>query len=476
MNLTSRILKAWSENAAAYEASQALFSYQDHAHVYVVGGACRDAYVGMPIKDVDLLATGWTADQIQSKLNELPGWSDLTGKSFGVFRYRHTDGSEVEIAMPRTEKSTGPGHTDFEVNVDPNLPLAKDLARRDFSCNAIAFNVFQHTVSDPFMGRKAIDDGIISIIHSNSFVDDPLRIMRALVLVARYCWKLDGITMLTAIYQSGLLVNETPERIQWEFDKLFEAVNTAEALRLAIALGILQIVLPEFTPCIGYDQNNKHHTRMLDDHSLTTLEHLSVETDDRDLKLAGFLHDIGKPASAWVDPEHGTNHFYKKRLDDGSFIGEDHEVVGAEITRKLMKRLRYPNDRIDRVSTLVGGHMWAPFTSQRGARRFINRYGEHVDDLIALRWADQDGKLEYPANDHDLTEQIELIKKVHAADQPTKTADLVIDGNDLIESGIEPGPIMGKILDYLTEEVIDDPMLNDKDMLIAMAHHYKEHG
>lgn len=460
-----------ASDPAVHSATKAL--QNEGGKVYAVGGAVRDAIMGKEPKDIDLMVTGMEPAHVQAVLKELPGRVDLTGKDFGVFRYRNK-GNEVEISLPRKERSTGEGHRDFAIQADPKMRPEEDLFRRDFSANAMAVDLSSGKLIDPYGGARDIERNLLRAHNPESLSEDPLRVVRALVANARHGLVPDDRTQQQMANNAASLEHLPAERVQAELDKLFAADNPANAIRLAHETGVLPHIFPEVDRAFGYNQNNPHHELELGDHLTNVLERMTEKTDDPDLRLAALLHDIGKPDSAWVDPEHGTNHYYEKHMPDGSVQGADHESVGADMTRALMNRLRYPNDRINRVTKLVQNHMWSPFTTQKGARKFMNRVGDHADDLLDLRWADQGGKSAYPnpagrALGLSLDTQRNLLDQVRQGNQPTNQSQLAIDGRDLIQAGIPEGPQIGQVLRQLTQEVIEDPSLNTRDQLLKLA-------
>jgi len=458
--------------------------------VSVVGGAVRDTLMKRQPNDIDLLVQGVSASLIE----RMPGFH-LTGDHFGVFRYRdYRDGTEVEVALPRTEVSTGPGHKDFEVVVDHNLPIEDDLRRRDFTMNAMAIDLDSGALIDPLNGEQDTIANIVMHIGDNTFRDDPLRILRAFVLVSRYN-SIIGKDTCRAIALNASRLTELPaERILAELVgengkvKIFDGRFVAEAVFMMNELGVLHFVFPTLAIHWDYDQNNKHHQQFLGPHQLSTLKWVAERSSNPYLRIAALLHDIGKPLSAWVDPVHGTNHFYRKvisfkDLDNptlgfwdkdyqlGDVLGADHEIIGRDMARSLFVDLKFPTAAIEYMCKVIESHMWNPFTTRKGARKFLNKYGDIADDLLILRYGDQNGKLESPTNkEHNLNVQRGLIDLVRAGGEATQLSDLAVNGHDLIESGMKPGPSMGKILDYLTECVIENPELNEKGTLITIAH------
>lgn len=465
-NIGHKVRNLLPSDPAAYAAYHAL---REVGEVYAVGGVVRDVVLGKPPKDIDLMVQGAEPDAIQEALSRLPGRVDYTGKQFGVFRYRDPDGNEAEIAMPRTERSTGPGHKDFEVYVDPYVPVETDLARRDFTGNAMAVNLTTGELVDPFGGAGDLKRGRLRAVSERSLTEDPLRVLRALGGVSRHELAPDS-GLRAQMADAAALIPELPrERVSAELDKAMSGADPVAAMRLAQETGVLAQVLPEVADTHGFDQKNKWHGLELFDHLMEVLGHAASQTDDVDVRWAALLHDIGKPASQWIGPD-GWAHYY--RSDDGQ--GEQHEQVGADMARALMQRLKFPNDRADRVWTLVRWHMFPPFEALNGARKYINRVGEeHADDLLTLRWADSGGKDKGNPADGQVSLMRDLVQQVRDRREPTNKSHLAINGNDLIQEGFAPGPEMGRLLGYLTELVVDDPSLNERDKLLQLA---REHG
>lgn len=431
--------------------------------VYAVGGVVRDALLGVEPNDIDLLVTGLSGSAVRRQLERLPGRVDLTGKAFGVFRYK--DAGEVEVTLPRRERSTGAG---LDVEADSTLSVEDDLYRRDFTANAIAVDLVSGQLVDPFGGVEDLLVGRFRTLNASSLSDDPLRTLRALVLCARYGLKPDPATHIQLKRYGHRLSMQATERIQGELDEIFDAADPAGAIRLAHETDVLTHVLPEVAVAFGYDQRNPHHELELGEHLVDVLDRCTARNADRDLRLAALLHDIGKPRSAWVDPLTGSNHYYEWRRDDGTVVGADHALVGARMTNALMWRLHYPASRIVRVTRIVAEHMYAPFTTPKGARRFLSRVGTHADDLLALRRADS----------HDearADKEQRLIGEVRSACEATSRLDLTIRGDAILALGVEPGPRVGTILRLLTESVLDDPSLNSPERLLDLARELAAH-
>lgn len=462
-----------ANDAAATAALQALTAAG--GQVYVVGGAVRDAVLDKPVKDVDLMCAGLTGEQIEATLAPI-GKLNFTGKDFGVYRLRVGD-DEVEIALPRTERSTGQGHKDFDVQADPFLDPSEDLYRRDFTGNAMAYNPQSQELLDPHNGQADLMAGDLRLVNPDAFKDDPLRIMRGLVASARFGLTPDSQVM-EAMDENASHIKSLPgERIQMEMDKLMGAADPAEGIQIAAQTGVLHYMAPELAATIGFDQMNPHHDLNVFDHTMQVLRKMTRLSDDPDLRLAALFHDSGKPDSFWRDeeaPEGGGGHFYKKKLDDGTFIGADHEDEGARLADAFMSRLRYPNARRERVVKLVQNHMFPYFKSEKGARKFLASLGNDPQmafDLLLLRESDASGKhggepTEFDASNIALDRQ--LLQSVIDNQSVVSVRDLAVNGHDLASLGLK-GPEIGKAQKRLLESVIDNPDLNDRDTLMGMA-------
>jgi tRNA nucleotidyltransferase (CCA-adding enzyme) len=466
-----------ANDAAATAAVQALTAAG--GQVYVVGGAVRDAVLDNPVKDVDLMCAGLTGDEIEAALAPI-GKLNFTGKDFGVYRLR-VGQDEVEIALPRTERSTGAGHKDFDVTADPYLDPSQDLYRRDFTANAMAYNPQTQELLDPHGGQDDLAAGKLALVNPDAFKDDPLRIVRGIVQSARF-----GLTPDKAVEESmadnAHRIRDLPgERIQMEMDKLMASNDPAEGIELAARTGVLDYMAPEVSGTIGFDQMNPHHDLDVFKHTMQVLRKMSQLTNDPDLRLAALFHDSGKPDSFWRDeaaPEGGGGHFYKKKQDDGTFIGADHEEVGADLADAFMRRLRYPNARRERVVTLVRNHMFPYFKSEKGARKFLaalNNDPKMAFDLLTLRESDASGKTggepsRFDADNIALDRQ--LLQQVIDGQAATSVRDLAVNGHDLAGLGLR-GVEIGNAQKRLLEAVIDNPDLNDRDTLLQLAQQWR---
>jgi tRNA nucleotidyltransferase (CCA-adding enzyme) len=431
--------------------------------VYVVGGAVRDVALGFVPNDVDLLVRLVSHETVDAVLSGLDGAVAYTGEDFGVFRFRNRTGA-VEVALPRSDHSTGLGHRAFEVQEDPELPIVKDLARRDFTVNAMAVPLRDGHLIDPFDGRGDAWKRRLRILTARSMFDDPLRTIRGLVLNARFGLVPDPSTLRFMMQAAGRIVDLPHERLQAELDKLLAAADPASGVRLARRAGILRFFLMEVDAAFGFDQNNPHHELDLGEHLVSVLERITALTDDPDVRLAALLHDVGKPSSAWVDPVTGSSHYYEGRGSDGERLGADHERVGGSLVFERLGTLRWPARRRNRVTALVVRHMFAEFTTRTGARRFLSANGDLSDALLVLRRADQGAGKREISGDVDRMER--LVVEVRAEGDAVGRADLAVSGRDVVAAGVPVGPRVGEILSALVEMVVVDPSRNERGILM----------
>lgn len=238
----------------------------------------------------------------------------------------------------------------------------------------------------------------------------------------------------------------------------------------------LEAVAPDLMPCVGFDQKNPHHDLDVWEHTLYALEAAVERTDDPLIRTAVLFHDSGKPESYWNDGKHGSDgggHFYKKMLKDGTFVGNDHEVVGAEIARSFMERIGAPKEDQEFVATLILHHMFSYPETQKGARKLLTSLGGDIALLEALsvvREADSLGKRSKYQSAYDmehLSKFKKMIKAVKDEDSRLKVTDLAINGHDLVERGFE-GQRIGETLRRLLVMVEASPELNSRKQLLDL--------
>lgn len=428
--------------------------------LFEVGGAVRDKLIpGQPeSKDIDLLVTGIPYRELCSLLARF-GRVDLVGRSFGVIKFTQRDTAEREsetfdFVLPRKELSTGVGHRDFEVDFDHHLRVEDDLARRDFTINAIAREVLTGEYIDPLNGRGDAAAGVIRITSPNSFAEDPLRMLRAMQFAARFEFEIEPATYQSICQNVALIATISAERIGEELNKLLvKSRKPSIGFILMHRTGMLRYLIPELENTVGVTQPGPYHKWPVFEHSLYATD---ATPPDLVVRMATLFHDISKPQ---------TRH----EVEDGAtFYG--HETFGAELARRVLERLRYSNDFVDQVVTLIDKHMFTTDVTDKGMRRLIRKVGkELIFDLLDLRRADVVGQgMGGTTEDVDVFER--RIREELERRPPFGLGDLTMDGEDLKrEFDLPEGKMIGEILNHLLEVVLDFPEKNSYDILLDEA-------
>ena len=427
----------------------------EHGHAaYIVGGSVRDQILGREPVDWDL-ATDARPDRL---LAIFPG--AVYENRFGTVSVREA-GEQHEVTTFRTDHDYAdfrrPHHVEFGDTVE------SDLARRDFTVNAIAWGAVAPAAPDGASPTPALVDPFEGVADARArrlravgepaarFREDALRMVRAVRLAAVLDFEIDPATFEAIRTNAKLAGHVSGERVAAELWKLLAAERPSIGLRLFSEVGLLDVLLPELAAQRGVPQN-KIEGEDLFDHTLRAVD--AAPAARPVIRLAALLHDIGKP---------GT-------LDDGPFRG--HDAVGADLAQVVLDRLRAPRATTERVVHLVRNHMFTyePEWGDAGVRRFIQRVGtDAIDDLFALREADNVGS-GVPIDAHDLGSLRARVDAELAAAVVLDRSRLAVHGDDLMaELGLPAGPRLGRILDNLLDRVIADPKLNDRATLLLLA-------
>jgi tRNA nucleotidyltransferase (CCA-adding enzyme) len=452
---------------------------------YVVGGAVRDSLLGVESKDADFLVPGVDIDGLRAALAPHGHSEELTvaGRAVGVRFYprdrtmlgRAPKG--IELAPPRREQSTGPGRHDFEIVVDPAATVETDLARRDFTVNAIARRLADDTLVDPFGGRDDLEAGILRTVSARSFAEDPLRLVRGLRFISQLGLDPDERTLAQMREEAASVALVSGERVGGglaadglgELSKLLLGAKPAKALRIARDTGVLVALLPEFGPSIGFDQESRYHDLTVDEHTFQVVQAAADAGAPLRVRLAALFHDLGKPHVAWRGTD-GRLHYYAKP----GYSPRSHEQVSADLAVAALSRLRYPTELRRRVARIVRAHMIDPGRADPlRARRLLARHGvEAAVDLLDHKEADLLGKRRVgePLPEADLA-KLRRFRAVVDEEQksPHRLRDLAIGGDDLIDAGYTPGPAIGRTLRTLLDEVVTDPARNTRPELLERA-------
>lgn len=413
---------------------------------YAVGGGVRDLLLGREPKDWDV-ATVATPKEIQKVFPKA-----VYANRFGTVGVRK-DGETYEVTTYRTESGYSDArHPDKVTFV---RTLKEDLARRDFTINAIAANAAGE-LTDPHDGRKDLAAKRVKAVGkpAERFAEDALRMVRAVRFAAELSFAIEVATQKAIPPNAARLGRVSAERIRDELMRILASPNPYEGIKALHDLGLLKLIIPELLEGEGFDQA-KHHKDPVLTHNLLALKH--TPATDPLVRLAALLHDVGKPQSA------------RGRGEARTFHG--HEVIGARMTKEIMRRLKFSKEDSKRVVNLVRHHMFLfQFEStDKAVRRIIRRVGnENIDDLVALRVGDRLGsgtKVGYTTKLKQFRERVVEVQK-----DPIDTRMLKIDGSDLMKLlKVEPGPLIGKVMDALLEEVLDDPARNTKPYLSKRA-------
>ncbi|MBC7088493.1 MAG: CCA tRNA nucleotidyltransferase [Tissierellales bacterium] len=414
---------------------------------YLVGGCVRDHLIGKEPSDYDI-ATNATPEKIEKIFKDFK-LIDI-GRKFGTMKIIMDEG-EVEVTTFRSEDIYIKGRKPKDVKYISNL--YEDLRRRDFTINAIAFNPRIGFV-DPFYGMNDIKLKLIRCVGdpNDRLNEDYLRILRAVRFATQLRFTIEVQTANACAKLASQLKLISKERIRDELVKIILSDEPSYGIRLMKDLGILQVIIPEIIPAIGFDQRNPHHYLNVFEHTLEVLDNTPKILE---VRLAALFHDIGKPYTFKLD-ENGIGHFY------------GHEKVSAEIAKDVLTRLNFSNELVKNTLVLISAHMnYAKDLDKKYVKKQLQKIGyENFNNLIELQIADKLSK----KGDKDLSyfdTKRRILKEIE--DEPYSRTHLAINGEDLIALGIAEGPLIGEILDYLLEIVIENPKKNNKTDLIDIV-------
>ena len=446
-----------------------------------MGGAVRDELLGADAKDADFLVPGVDIEGLRAALEPHGRAEELVvaGRPVGVRFFPRDPGvrklvrAGIELAPPRRELSTGPGRHDFEIVVDPSASVEQDLARRDFTVNAMARRLADGTLVDPYGGRADLEAGTLRTVTPSSFAEDPLRLVRGLRFVSQLGLDPEQQTLVQMREEAASVELVSGERIggglasdgMGELSKLLLGAQPAKALRLARDTGVLVHVLPEFEQSIGFEQESRWHALTVDEHTFEVVQAAADAGFPLRVRLAALFHDLGKPHVAWRGTD-GRLHYYAKH----GYAERSHEQVSAQLAEQALDRLRYPTDLRKRVVRIVRSHMIdSGKANPLRARRLLARYGAGLlFDLLDHKEADLRGKGRPADEDLAKVERFRAIVREELG-SPHRLADLAVSGDDLIALGYTPGPAIGQTLQTLLQEVVDEPALNRRETLLERA-------
>lgn len=410
---------------------------------YCVGGCVRDWLMGTRPHDYDC-CTAATPVQMQAIFSDRQ--LVLAGLKHGTVGVV-TDGGVVEITTFRTEGGYADARHPDWVKFVRNL--REDLARRDFTVNAMAYSP-RRGLSDPFGGQEDLVKGVLRAVGDPElrFREDALRILRGLRFAARFGFEIEETTRQAMHTEIAGLDALARERVMTELEGFLRA---AKARDLLGAAEILCRVIPELGPTVGFDQHSRHHAHDVFGHIAAVVENVPPITE---LRLAALLHDIGKPGVFTLD-EGGEGHFY------------GHANLSADIADRVLHRLKAPNALREEVVWLVKHHMDRYPAEERTARRLLSRHGlQRMERLLQLQTADMGGK-GHDETDGAQQELLAMLRALAEKEGELTLKTLAVSGRDLVAQGCAPGPELGRTLYGLLEKVLSGELPNERDALLA---------
>lgn len=421
---------------------------------FIVGGCVRDSVIGLTPHDWDI-CTNAKPEEIKKCFENFNTFDSgikhgtisvvLDGEVFEVTTYR-IDGTYSDNRRPDSVTFTS--------------DITQDLARRDFTINAMAYNEKRGLI-DPYGGRNDLSDKIIKCVGNPDFRfnEDALRIIRALRFASVYNFEIDDETAKSIHKNADLLNNIAVERISVELNKLLSG-NGAEKI-LNNYRDVIAVFIPEIKPMFDYNQHTKHHNRDLWHHTIYAVK--SIDNTPL-LRMSMLLHDIGKPKACKRD-EDGTCHF------------KGHPKYSAEMAENILRRLKYSNDFIETCITLIKYHDVRFNGSKRQLRHVMSAIGDkNVELLLKIQRADIMAQSDYKHKEklEKLDLACQTYKEILADKDCFTLKQLKINGNDIKNLGLSEGIKIGKILKILLGLVIEDKIENEKSALIKKAEEIRD--
>jgi len=423
----------------------------------VVGGAVRDTILNKSIKDYDIEIHKLNAEQIERILSQF-GSVDKVGAAFGVFKIA---GWDVDFSVPRRDNKIGKGHKGFDTECDPFMGIDEAAKRRDLTINSMAYDPIDNKLFDPFGGRADLEKKVLRATDPKSFLEDPLRALRAAQFAARFEMWAD--VELTELCKEAALSELPGERILPEFEKLLVKGKTPSiGLKFMRRANLLRF-FPELEVMVGCEQEYEWHPEGdVWDHTLLVVDAARGLTDDFIVMMSALCHDMGKPLTT--------------KFEDGRIRSLGHEDAGVEPTKKFLERLRAPIDFTKAVTCLVKYHL-SPhhFYTNGASSKAIRRLARHLAEasltlreIEILARSDHYGRRtpdawtgEYPAGDW-------LLEKMKTLDITSvqKASNCVVLGRHVLKRpGFKPGKIIGEIL-RACQEYEDETGEKDPDRIL----------
>ncbi len=428
--------------------------------IYLVGGVIRDILLEreFPANEMDL-TTNATPDEVK----KLFGYVIPTGIKHGTVTVIKDD-INFEITTFRLDGKYSDGrHPD---KIEYAKTIEEDLQRRDFTINSFAFDLNSYKLIDLFDGLSDLKNSIIRTIGNpdERFREDGLRLMRAVRFATTLNFVIEDKTYRSIKKYIFMLRNVSMERIRDEFIKIILSDKPSVGIELLRKTEILRVILPELLTGFGIKQN-KFHKYDIYYHNIYTCD--ATPSNNLPVRLSALLHDISKPVAKNIPED--------REKDEATFY--NHEVIGAIVAKKVLLRLKFSNEIINRVTSLIKNHMfyYTDEWTDSAVRRFLRKVGtELLDDLFLLREADRIGGGLRKGKSIHLEKLKEHIQVILDKENAFSLKDLKVNGRDVMRiKNIKPSRKVGEILNYLLEKVLDDPEKNNVEILSKMIEEYK---
>jgi len=439
-----------------------------NAKAIVVGGSVRDHFLDLPIKDYDVEVYGLESLDVLEGILSTYGSVNLVGKSFGVLKFVYEE-EEYDFSFPRTETKTAKGHTGFDVEVDGTLSFKAAARRRDFSINAMGYDIEARSFIDPYDGLSSIEKKELKHIDDDTFIEDPLRVYRAVQFAARFAYVLAPQTkkLCKKMVADGMLEELPKERVYGEWQKLLlKAIKPSVGFELMRELGILEAYFPELHALIGVPQSPQWHpegdvwvhTMMTVDamHQLLAKSSKSY-TKKEQLKFyfAILCHDLGKATHTSIE-------------EDGRIRAIGHEEAGVQPTEQLMLRLTDEHTFITSILPLVEHHLkpsqfYAGKAKSAAIRRLANKV--NIEELIIVAEADFLGRTTEESLAGIYHAGAWLKEKAKVLNVMQKPLENLLQGRDLIALGLAPSVVFKTILDDVYEQMLEGKLNTHEEAL-----------
>ena len=438
---------------------------QQNVRVIVVGGSVRDHFLELPIKDYDIEVYGFDdLHQLETLLSQY-GSVNLVGKSFGVLKFIY-EGEEYDFSFPREEKKVALGHKGFEVQCNGGLSFKKAALRRDFTVNAMGYDIEKKAFIDPYGGQDDMQDKRLKHINDETFIEDPLRVYRAIQFVARFGYTLDTETfrLCRKMVLEGLLEELPKERVYAEFKKLLlKSKKPSIGFELMLELGILEKYFPELHALIDVPQSPIWHPEGdVWIHTMMALDQMvTLKTGDAkyDLKMmfAILCHDLGKATHTQISEEKISAH--------------GHEEAGIQPTETFMYRLTEEHAFIQALFPLVAHHL-APsiYFRSKAKDKTIRRLSTkvNIEDLVRVARADFLGRTTEASKTGIYEAGDWLLAKAEALKVNEKPPEALLQGRDLMALGLTPSKEFKILLEKVYKAQLDGKILDKEDAVLLI--------